>query len=59
VQATPQQSPVEDIPPADRIRGRLADLFSEVALLRALLRLAERRDRLKSRRQQKGGADAA
>jgi hypothetical protein len=38
-------SPVHQIPPADTIRRRLADLAQERSLLRQLLRLAVRRER--------------
>ena len=38
-------SPVQQIPPAETIRRRLADLSHERALLRQLLRLAIRRER--------------
>jgi len=38
-------SPVQQIPPAESIRHRLAALAQERSLLRQLLRLAERRER--------------
>jgi hypothetical protein len=38
-------SPVQQIPPAEAIRRRLADLSHERSLLRQLLRVAVRRDR--------------
>jgi hypothetical protein len=41
----PPSSPVEQIPPAAVIRRRLAELARERALLRQLLRVADRRER--------------
>jgi hypothetical protein len=38
-------SPVQQIPPAEEIRRRLADLSHERSLLRQLLRVAVRRER--------------
>jgi hypothetical protein len=38
-------TPVQQIPPAETIRRRLADLAHERSLLRQLLRLAVRRER--------------
>jgi hypothetical protein len=38
-------SPVQQIPPAESIRQRLADLAHECSLLRQMLRLAIRRER--------------
>jgi hypothetical protein len=38
-------SPVQQIPPAEAIRRRLALLAQERSMLRQLLRLAERRER--------------
>ena len=34
---------IEHIPDPESVRARLADLFAEAAMLRALLRLAERK----------------
>jgi hypothetical protein len=39
------ESPVQQIPPAEDIRRRLADLAQERSLLRQLLRVAVRRER--------------
>lgn len=41
----PTTPPLEQIPPPDVIRRRLADLARERQLLRQLLRVADRRER--------------
>ena len=54
----PYPSPVDQIPPADQIRERLAALGRERQLLRQLLRLAQRRERDRATAPQ-GGSHAA
>jgi hypothetical protein len=40
-------SPLDYVPDPELVRDRLSQLFAEAALLRSLLRLAERKERLK------------
>jgi hypothetical protein len=44
-----ESSPVETIPDPDTVRSRLAQLASERALLRALLRLSKRKEQARAR----------
>jgi hypothetical protein len=55
--ASAHPSPLEEIPPQEVIRDRLTNLFAEAKLLRKLLRLSERRDRMRVQARQRGGTD--
>jgi hypothetical protein len=56
-----QRSFIENIPSPEAVRDRLAQLTRERALLRALLRLAQRKQQAAERAQlqQRGGPDHA
>jgi hypothetical protein len=52
-------SPLQQIPPAETIRRRLADLAHERSLLQQMLRLAVRRERDCAARATEGGPEDA
>jgi hypothetical protein len=56
--STPATNLVEAIPPAAEVRSRLMEALRETALLRDLLKVSERKERVESKRPA-GGKEAS